>query len=137
MRFRLMRRSGALFETGLLFLLIAACGGDEVRSLPDCAVRWNHPQNRVNQQHVAGQKYDGVAVYTWEGKADTRGCGVIFGLDGSEAWAIYAQTLDQLDTAPGDWDPVTGNRWGFDSPEGDIPEGSNVQLGADGMLTSP
>jgi hypothetical protein len=109
--------------------------GGEAPTAGECADLWNRSANEANQRAVVEAGFRLAAAYGWTDKADDRGCGVIFwkGLNGE--WAIYAATVPRLMVSPDEWGFETGARWGFDSPEGDIPLRSDSRVESDGTIT--
>jgi len=65
-------------------------------------------------------------------KARQRGRTVTVLQGPGEPWVMFGTTLDQLQQVPGMWFPVSGARWGTDSPEPEEPP--NATLRPDGTV---
>jgi hypothetical protein len=109
--------------------------GRETPTAGDCRKLWNRSANEPNQRDVVEASFRLAAAYGWADKADDRGCGVIFWKDLNGEWAIYAVTVSHLMVSPEEWGVVRGERWGVDSPEGDIPSASDSRVESDGTIT--
>jgi len=79
-----------------------------------------------------------VIVYEWTDKAEDEGCGVVIVSRTTGAWTIHFIVLARAGKAlPGTrWDAVSGQEWGEDSPEGDVPEAPNAALNPAGRIIS-
>jgi hypothetical protein len=113
----------------------AGVPGGEAPTASDCGKLWNRSANEANQRDVVEAGFRLAAAYGWTDKADDLGCGVIFWTDLDGEWAIYAATVPRLMVSPGEWGVVRGERWGVDSPEGDIPSSSESRVESDGTIT--
>lgn len=109
--------------------------GGEAPTARDCERLWNRSANEANQRDVVEAGFRLAAAYGWTDKADDLGCGVIFWKELNGEWAIYAATVPRLMVSPDEWGVVRGERWGVDSPEGDIPSSSDSRVESDGTLT--
>jgi hypothetical protein len=109
--------------------------GGEAPRASDCRKLWNRSANETNQRDVVEAGFRLAAAYGWMDKADDLGCGVIFWKELNGEWAIYAATVPRLMDSPDEWEALRGERWGVDSPEGDIPSSSDSRVESDGTLT--
>jgi hypothetical protein len=77
-------------------------------------------------------------VYEWTDKAQDEGCGVVIVSRRTGEWTIHYILLARSNRpiVPARWDAVSGEEWGEDSPEGDVPEDFNASLDPSGRIAS-
>jgi hypothetical protein len=77
-------------------------------------------------------------VYEWTDKAEDEGCGVVIVSKTTGEWTIHYIVLARANEpiVPARWDSVSGEEWGEDSPEGDVPQDFNAALDPRGRVVS-
>jgi hypothetical protein len=102
-----------------------------VPSAERCAAEWNRSPNVQNRAAAANEHLELAVVSGWLAKDRFPGCGVLFRRRDGQAWLPFSSQLraGRVD----DWDVVSGDHWGFDSPEGG-PETPNAMVTADGRV---
>jgi hypothetical protein len=112
--------------------LIARFGTVAPPSLDECASLWNSATNSANHPKAAASRATMAVVDGSTDKAGQRGCTVTVLEGPGKPWVLFATTLDQVQQSPGLWFPVSGARWGTDSPEPEKPP--NATLRPDGTV---
>ena len=112
--------------------LIARIGTVAPPSLAECASLWSSASNSASHRKAAASRATMAVVDGSTDKAGQRGCTVIVLEDPGKPWVLFATTLDQVQQSPGLWFPVSGTRWGTDSPEPEKPP--NATLRPDGTV---
>ena len=116
----------------------SACTGESFPPLEPppqhCVRAWNEDPPAVA---VPAEQAD-VRVYEWTDKAEDEGCGVVIVSRTTREWIIHYIVLARANKpiAPARWDSVSGEEWGEDSPEGDVPEDFNASLDPRGRVVS-
>jgi hypothetical protein len=107
--------------------------GPPVPSPQHCVRAWNE-----DPPSVAIQAEDAnVKVYAWTDKAQDEGCGIVIVLKETGAWTTHSSVLTRsVAIVPAQWDAVSGEEWGEDSPDGDVLEGFNGSLDPRGRIAS-
>jgi hypothetical protein len=102
-----------------------------VPSAERCAAEWNRSPNVQNRAAAANEHLEVAVVSGWLAKDRFPGCGVLFRHGDGRPWLLFGGWLHtgRVDR----WDLVTGERWGFDSPEGG-PETPNAMVTVDGRV---
>jgi hypothetical protein len=96
-----------------------------------CATQWNRSTNGDDRAMAAEQQFEFAVVSGNLAKDRFPGCGVLFRHGDGRPWLLFGGWLHtgRVDR----WDLVTGERWGFDSPEGG-PETPNAMVTVDGCV---
>jgi hypothetical protein len=113
-------------------VLIAGVATVAPPSPAECASLWNSATNSAGHRRAAASAGRLVAVDGDTNKARQRGCTVTVLQGPGKPWVSFGTTLDQLQQAPGMWFPVSGARWGTDSPEPE--KAPNATLRPDGTV---
>ena len=126
------RRMARPERIGLIFAVIAlsVCSARPEPDAARCARIWN---DRPGAD--LSDRFDEAIAYPWTDKAGDDGCGVIFVSGVGGPWVMFGGVV--LDGRVGDWSRVEGERWGEDSPEGDVPTESNVVVLPGGLVSVP
>jgi hypothetical protein len=112
--------------------LIARVGSVASPSPAECASEWNSATNTASHRKAAASRATMAVVDGSTNKAGQRGCTVTVLEGAGKPWVSFSTTLDQLRQVPGMWFPVSGARWGTDSPEPE--QAPNATLRPDGTV---
>jgi hypothetical protein len=111
--------------------LLDHLGRARIPSPERCAAQWNAPSNRRNRAIESAAHFDAAVVYGWAAKEIFLGCSVLLRSECGKPWLLFGGQVSERRGDP--WAVVSGERWGFDSPEGG-PETPNASVTDDGHV---